>query len=185
MWSGALNVLPQVYLLRHLPDQKGAWLSYLLLSSTVAAVAGVEWSRRQLVAGRELGRRDLVLSTVVWSAALVVMAGSPPSPWVFAAAFLVFRGVSNWLFNALDHSLVAAAGPSGAARHGSAATAAAMAGLMAAPVAIALLVDAPATMVAVLLAMGVSTVVLPWDAVPTPSDRAPAARSPTTPTAPH
>ena len=79
VWSAAVNILPQLYLLEVAPEHKGLLLSSLLLLGTVAAWAGVERSRRQLARGGALDRSWLLLLTLAYGLPLlVVVAGLRP-----------------------------------------------------------------------------------------------------------
>ena len=61
LWTAAINVLPQAYLLRVAPERKGLLLAGLLLIGTLSAWLGVELSRRRHARGLQLTPTSLQL----------------------------------------------------------------------------------------------------------------------------
>ena len=111
LWTAAINVLPQAYLLRVAPERKGLLLAGVLLIGTLSAWLGVELSRRRHARGLQLTPTSLLAATLVHALALLAVVAASAPLWAYCAAFVVFRGASNWLFNLGDGALVRAAGP--------------------------------------------------------------------------
>jgi hypothetical protein len=149
-WAGALHILPQVYLLTHAPENKGAVLAAILGLGTLGATAGVSISRQRLRSARPLATRELLgwlLASVVAFAAVAL----PVEPVeVYVLAIVAFRVVSNVLYNHLDVALVDAAGID-ATRHAAAVTVWQISGQTLGPAAFVAMALVPhATLIAVL-----------------------------------
>ena len=180
-WAGAVNVLPQVWLLAHLPAQRHFLLSVILLWGTASAVAGIALSQRQLARGHALRRIHLVPATLGWVVPLVVTF-HVDSVAAYVVAYGLFRLVSNWLYNHLDQALVRLAGRERAATHVTAALVFQLLGMMAAPPFFSFLSGRPQVETVVLVVMALATVVPAWLA-PLPravTPRAAGAGSPST-----
>jgi hypothetical protein len=157
-WAGAINVLPQLWLLHRFPERRHFLLSLLLLGGTGCAVIGVLASQRQLDRGRPVGRWGVVVGTAGWLVPLGVML-SANGLAAYVTAYLLFRFTSNWIFNHLDHHAVRLAGPSHAAAHVTSALAMQLLGMMVAPAFFAFTDGRMELQVSVMGLLGVITVV--------------------------
>ena len=176
LWTAAINVLPQAYLLRVAPERKGLLLAGLLLIGTLSAWLGVELSRRRHARGLQLTPTSLLAATLVHALALLAVVAASAPLWAYCAAFVVFRGASNWLFNLGDGALVRAAGPD-VQTHASASTGFQVLGNMTGPVAFALLAERTP------LALALTVVVVAWTSA-TLADALRAGEPPAPPTRP-
>ena len=104
LMSGCANALPQVFFQQHYPDRKTLLLSIALLSSTVAAVAGVLLSRR--VHLRRAGAAIAILVTTALAGVLV----STGTAALFLACLVLLQFANNFLLNRIDHVAADAAG---------------------------------------------------------------------------
>lgn len=104
LMSGNGNALPQVFFQRYYPEQKTLLLSIALLSSTVAAFAGILVSRR--VHARRFWVVALVLITIAMTEALL----SAKTVAHFIACLVLVQFTDNFLLNQIDHVAVARSG---------------------------------------------------------------------------
>jgi hypothetical protein len=138
-WAGALNVLPQIYLLHRDTDHKSAVLALILSIGTCAAMAGVALARRQLARGASLSVRGVVAAALGCLAPFVlVIVGVEPLA-VYVAAYVAFRFASNWAWNRLDNALLDATDARGATVHATATTGFSLLGYVAGPAVFVLL----------------------------------------------
>jgi MFS family permease len=104
LMSGTTNPLPQVFFQRHYPEQKTFLLSVALLSSTVAAVAGV------LISRRTRARRVAATVCIGTTAALAVAMLSANSATLFIACLVFVQFADNFIVNQIDHAAAARSG---------------------------------------------------------------------------
>lgn len=104
LMSGNGNALPQVFFQRYYPEQKTLLLSITLLSSTVAAIAGI------LVSRRVHARRFLVAALVLITVAIAEVLLSVKTVEHFIACLVLVQFADNFLLNQIDHAAVARSG---------------------------------------------------------------------------
>lgn len=146
-WAAALNVLPQVYLLRYHPENKSFLLSAVLFAGTAASILGVGLSRPQLGS-----KPSLPVALACIALFLGVALEVRPLP-IYVLAYVLFRFASNWLFNQLDHALVDAAGARAEA-HATATTGFTILGQLAGPVVLVAPGNHPLVVLGVIAALG-------------------------------
>lgn len=149
--ASSINILPQSWLMAQGLERKGLVLSSLLLAGTVGATAGISLSRRQLHEAHQPSlRRSLWITPLFVLPLLAVVAGVRPL-LVYGALYVVFRAASNWLYNHLDHLLLAGLQGPAVRRHATASTTFQILGQMSGPAVFALLLGQPLVSIGVLL----------------------------------
>ncbi len=104
LMSGNGNALPQVFFQRYYPEQKTLLLSIALLSSTVAAIAGI------LVSRRVHAHRFLIVALVLITAAIAEALLAVKTVEYFIACLVLVQFTDNFLLNQIDHAAVARSG---------------------------------------------------------------------------
>jgi len=149
LMSGNGNALPQVFFQHYYPEQKTLLLSIALLSSTIAAVIGIQLSRRVHA------RRIAVAISILLTAAITEALLSVSTATQFITCLVLVQFADNFLLNRIDHAAVARAGELRGFNDG-AGTAARLLGMLSAPAFFTVFADNSLVKMSVIAVLGIA-----------------------------
>lgn len=105
LWTGSANVIPHLYFLETIPEQKELWLSLLILMSTTASLIGVYLTRCKVFTNLVVSRLSILTALFV---TLFLFTGLflHPSISLYFLLYLSFRLVGNFTYQKLDLYLI-------------------------------------------------------------------------------